>query len=109
MFAADFHNGTLRSGENGRTKAMYSNVGEPQKHALEQKRKTKGYVWCEPIYINLLMTHKTKLGIVYGEPIGSKVESHAWERSVPSYMSMVSHHAPHSPGSLGLTVCPMYE
>lgn len=55
------------------------------------------------------MTHKTKLGIVYGEPIRSEVESHARERRVPSYMSVVSHHAPHSPGSLGLTVCPMYE
>ena len=46
------------------------NKDEPQKHALQQKKETKEYVWCELIYIKLRMTHKTKPDILYRESTG---------------------------------------
>lgn len=73
-------------------------MDEPQKHALQQKKETKEYVWCELIYIKLRMTHKTKPDILYRESTGTKAESHTWERNAPSHMSAtVSHHTPHRP------------
>lgn len=33
------------------------------------------------------MTHKIKPDVPYRESMGTKAESHAWERNVPSHMS----------------------
>ena len=88
------HYALMKTGELKLSIAIWVNL----KNMLLSKKRKQEYVWCELIYIKLWTTHKTKLDVLYRESMGTKTESHAWERNVPSYKStMVSHHTPNSP------------
>lgn len=50
------------------------------------------------------MTHKTKPDIPYRESMGTKAESHAWERNAPSHMSTTVSHTHLTVPSEGLSL-----